>query len=111
AVAWTATSNQSNITVNPPSGVGSGALQISVSPGPSGVVTVTATGATNSPQQIQVTVANVTPALPFGSFDTPVNNTSGITGAIAVTGWALDNIEVSSVGIWREPGGGETPGP
>jgi len=111
AVAWTATSNQSNITVNPPSGVGSGALQITVSPGPSGVVTVTAAGATNSPQQIQVNVANVTPALPFGSFDTPVNNTAGITGAILVTGWALDNIEVTSVSIWRDPVGGESTSP
>jgi hypothetical protein len=111
AVAWTATSNQSNITVNPPSGVGSGTLQISVSPGPSGAVTVTAAGATNSPQQIQVNVANVTPGLPFGSFDTPVNNTAGITGAIAVTGWALDNIEVTSVGIWREPVGSEATSP
>ena len=111
AVAWTATSNQSNITVNPPSGIGSGALQISVSPGPSGVVTVTAAGATNSPQQIQVNVANVTPGLPFGSFDTPVNNTAGITGAIPVTGWALDNIELTSVGIWREPVGSEPTSP
>jgi hypothetical protein len=111
AIAWTATSNQSNITINPPSGVGSGALQISVSPGPSGVVTVTAAGATNSPQQIQVNVANVTPGLPFGSFDTPVNNTAGIAGAIPVTGWALDNIEVTGVGIWREPVGGESTSP
>jgi hypothetical protein len=109
AVAWTATSNQPNITINPPSGVGSGALQISVSPGPRGTVTVTAAGATNSPQQIQVDVTNVAPGVPFGSFDTPVNNTSGITGAIPVTGWAFDNIEVSSVGIWREPVAGETP--
>jgi hypothetical protein len=110
-VAWTAISNQSNITINPPSGVGSAALQISVSPGPSGVVTVTAAGATNSPQQIQVNVSNVTPALPFGSFDTPLNNTTGIAGAIPVTGWVLDNIEVTSVGIWREPVTGESPGP
>jgi len=28
-----------------------------------------------------------------------------------VTGWALDNIEVTSVGIWREPVGAESPGP
>jgi hypothetical protein len=110
AVAWTATSSQPNITVNPPSGVGSGALQISVNPGPSGVVTVTATGATNSPQQIQVNVNNVTPGLPSGSFDTPLNNTTGIAGAIPVTGWVLDNIEITSVGIWREPIGGETTG-
>jgi hypothetical protein len=111
AVAWTATSNQSNIVVTPPSGVGGGALQISISPGTSGMVTVTAAGATNSPQQIQVYISNVTPGLPFGSFDTPTNNTSGIAGAIPVTGWALDNIEIISVGIWREPVGGEPTNP
>jgi hypothetical protein len=110
SVAWTAVSSQPNITVNPPSGVGSAALQISANPGPSGVVTVTAAGATNSPQQIQVNVANVTPGSPSGSFDTPLDNTSGIAGAIAVTGWALDNIEVTSVGIWREPFQGEPTG-
>src|SRR5262249_5616768 len=38
-----------------------------------------------------------------GSFDTPVNNTTGIAGSIAVTGWALDPIEVTKVDIWREP--------
>jgi hypothetical protein len=53
----------------------------------------------------------VTPALPFGSFDTPLNNTTGISGAIPVTGWVLDNIEVTSVDIWREPVTGESPGP
>jgi hypothetical protein len=74
------------------------------------VVTVTAAGATNSPQQIQVNVANVTPGLPSGSFDTPLDNTTGIAGAIAVTGWTLDNIEVTSVGIWREPVMGEPTG-
>jgi hypothetical protein len=110
SVAWTAVSSQPNITVNPPSGVGSAALQISVNPGPSGMVTVTAAGATNSPQQIQVNIANVTPGLPSGSFDTPIDNTTGIAGAIAVTGWALDNLEVASVGIWREPFKGEPTG-
>jgi len=44
---------------------------------------------------------------PFGSFDTPLNNTSNVTGAIPVTGWALDNIEVTRVDILREPVTGE----
>ena len=111
AVAWTATSSQPNIVPSPSSGVGSGMLQITASPGSSGVVTITATGASNSPQQIQVNIADVTSALPFGSFDSPLNNSSGIAGAIAVTGWALDNIEVSSVGVWREPVGSESTNP
>jgi len=45
---------------------------------------------------------------PFGSFDTPTTNTTGVVGAIAVTGWALDNIEVTRVDISREPIAGET---
>jgi hypothetical protein len=54
-----------------------------------------------------VNVANIAPGVPFGSFDTPANNATGIAGAVPVTGWALDNIEVSRVGIWREPVGAE----
>src|SRR5206468_2848243 len=106
-VSWTVSSNQPNITVSPSSGAGSGTFQVTATAGASGTVTVTAPGAINSPLQVQVSVANVTPASAYGSFDTPVNNTTGIAGAIAVTGWALDNIEVSKVDIWRERVGNE----
>jgi hypothetical protein len=109
-VAWTATSNQSNITVSPASGIGTGTFQVSATLGASGTVTVTAAGAANSPQTIQVNVASVTPAPPFGSFDTPITGTTGVIGAIPVTGWALDNIEVTHVDIFREPNANETPG-
>jgi len=47
---------------------------------------------------------------PFGSFDTPINGTTGITGAIPVTGWVLDDIETTKVEIWRDPVWGEGPG-
>ena len=110
ALSWTAASNKSNITVSPASGVGNGSIQISATAGASGIVTVTATGATNSPQQVQVNVASVTPSNPFGSFDTPMNNTTGAAGAIPVTGWALDNIGVTKVDLWREPVTGEAAG-
>jgi hypothetical protein len=107
SVAWTVSSNQPNITVAPGSGSGNGTFQVTASAGASGTITVTAAGAGNSPQQIQVNVVSASPGSPFGSFDTPLNNTTGIAGAIPVTGWALDNVEVSNVGIWREPIGGE----
>jgi hypothetical protein len=45
-----------------------------------------------------------------GSFDTPANNLTGIAGAIPVTGWALDSIEIAKVDIWREPIGSEPAG-
>ena len=41
----------------------------------------------------------------------PPTTTSGIAGAVGVTGWALDSIEVTSVGIWREPVSGEAAAP
>ncbi|HEY6393674.1 MAG TPA: SBBP repeat-containing protein, partial [Bryobacteraceae bacterium] len=109
-VAWTAVSNQSNIVVLQGSGAGNGSFQVSASNGLNGVVTVTAAGAAGSPRQIPVNIFNPSPANPFGSFDTPVNNTTGIVGALPVTGWALDAVEVVKVDIWREPVGGEPAG-
>ncbi len=104
---WTASSNAPNITIFPTSGSGNGSIQVTATAGAGGTITVTSAGSPGSPQQIQVNVASVTPAAPYGSFDTPVNNTTGIAGAIPVTGWALDNIEVENVGIWRNPVAGE----
>jgi len=48
---------------------------------------------------------------PIGSFDTPVDNTTGVAGAIPVTGWALDNVGISKVQVWREPVGNEAVDP
>jgi hypothetical protein len=38
---------------------------------------------------------------PFGSFDTPLDGTT-ISSSVPVTGWALDDIEVDNVKIYRE---------
>jgi Zn-dependent metalloprotease len=48
---------------------------------------------------------------PFGSFDTPEDGSVGVTGNVAVTGWALDDGGVERVEIYRDPMAGETPGP
>jgi hypothetical protein len=101
-VAWTVSSSQPNITVSG-SGTGNGSFAVTAVAGASGTVTVTAPGAAQSPLQVQVNVKVVTPGPPTGSFDTPASGTTGIAGAIPVTGWALDNIEVILVDIWREP--------
>jgi len=109
-VAWTVSSSQPNITAAPGGGTGAGSFTVSAVAGASGTVTVTAPGAASSPLQVQVSVKAVTPANPLGSFDTPPTGKTGIAGGIAVTGWALDNIEVTKVDIWREPGPGEPAG-
>ena len=80
---------------------------MTASAGTGGVVTVSAPGTTNSQVQVQVNINNVTAATPAGSFDTPASGTTGIAGALAITGWALDNLEVTKVDIWREPVGAE----
>ncbi len=105
-VNWTAASNQANVTVSPASGTGNAILHISATPGPSAVITVSA-ASINATARVQVVVAAAAWGNPYGSFDSPANNTAGMAGAVPVTGWALDTVEVQSVGIWREPVGGE----
>jgi uncharacterized repeat protein (TIGR01451 family) len=111
-VGWTATPSQSNIlfagAVYPRvSGVGSGSFQVGAGAGPSGTIIVTLTNAIGS-VTIQVNVTKADPSPPFGSFDTPLDNTTGIAGAIPVTGWALDTVEVVGVRIYREPNPNES---
>ena len=46
---------------------------------------------------------NGTSTLPFGAFDTPVDGTADVSGAIPVTGWAMDDVQVLQVQIYRDP--------
>ena len=118
--SWSVSSSKSYIVVSPTSGTGSGSFTVSIQrttlPSPStqqGTITVTAPAASNSPQTVQVSVKvmnDSSTGSPFGSFDTPANNTTGISGSVAVTGWALDNIGVQTVQIWRNPIGSEPTG-
>ena len=108
---WSAYSNQPNITVSPASGTGNAMLTISASAGPGGLITISANGVTNPTQFIQVNVNAAVPTVPFGSFDTPLASVNTVAGAIPVTGWALDTIEITKLDIWREPIPGETPTP
>ena len=55
---------------------------------------------------VNFNAGSVPVAPPFGSFDTPINN-SNVAGAIAVTGWALSYIGVTNLSIYREPVPGE----
>jgi|GEM_PF-3094157 len=113
---WTAASSQSWLGVTPATGTGTGVLQITVNPAGlaagltagaySGALTVSAAGASNSPQTIRVNLtvyATGTSGNPFGEFATPADGTTGVTGAIPVTGWVLDDIEVTQVEVKRNP--------
>jgi FtsP/CotA-like multicopper oxidase with cupredoxin domain len=116
-LSWTASTAQTWLSVTPASGTGQGLLTIGILPGGltpgtyNGTISVAAAGASNTPQAISVklTVAAAgLSAAPFGSFDTPLNNAT-VQNSIPVTGWALDDIAVTGVKIWRDPWPSETP--
>lgn len=104
SATWTATPT-SGITVSPAAGIGNATLTISVGGATvSGSVTVNVTGGTSANPVVAVTSQAVNqPGGPFGFFDSPGDQATGLSGAVAVTGWALDQIAVTSVDIWREP--------
>ncbi len=112
---WTAAPSTDWISVSPLSGSGAGVLTIGIArtdmaPGAyAGTIAITSPNASNSPQTINVGL-DILPAgtsqAPFGSFDSPVNE-SNVSSSIAVTGWALDDIEAAGVKIYRDPAGAE----
>jgi hypothetical protein len=53
-------------------------------------------------------IASSQSAPPFGSFDSPSNAATGLSGSISVTGWALDDVQVSRVTICRNQVAGES---
>ncbi len=117
-VTWTAVPNQPWMQVSPMSGSGSADLSIGVVSVPglsvgspaAGAIALTVTGASNTPGPITVVLdllQSETSATPFGVVDTPLDHTTGVTGAIPFTGWALDDVEVTRVMVCRAAVTGE----
>lgn len=120
-VTWTASANQPWLTVSPTSGTGPATLTVAVTAASNvpptgtsnGSVALSFTGAGVTPGAVSVTLATMahggsTP--PAGAFDTPLHGASGLTGSVAVTGWAIDDVEVARVRIYREAVAGEGSG-
>jgi hypothetical protein len=114
-MTWTVTSSSPWLVVSPAKGSGSGVLSVSVQfvPGvasTTGSITITLTGAANALSPIAVTLRVVpvgSTGAPFGSFDTPQDGATGVAGSIAVTGWALSNLQVIRLTICRDAAAGE----
>jgi hypothetical protein len=103
--AWTATSNASWVTLGSASGTGSATVTYSVAANStSSLRTGTLTVAGNA---VTITQGAAVTAPPFGSFDTPTGATT-VSGSVAVTGWALDDLGVTKVELWRDRVAGET---
>ncbi|NIM12261.1 MAG: hypothetical protein GTO45_09125, partial [Candidatus Aminicenantes bacterium] len=111
---WSITVDANWLVCSPVSGSGSGEVTVSInpvglSPGTyNGTITISDPNAGNSPQTVEVTlevVGSGQTAAPFGFFATPGDATI-VRSSIPVTGWALDDIGVQSVQIFREENDG-----
>ncbi|MCP4218326.1 MAG: hypothetical protein GY765_27060 [bacterium] len=108
-LTWSISDTASWLACTPTSG--SGAAEITASVDSSGLSEGTYSGtisisanASNSPQSIAVTF-NVLESggddAPFGNFDSPVHG-STVSSSVPVSGWALDDIAVDTVKIYRQ---------
>lgn len=115
---WQATVSQGSdwLSVTPASGTGNAAIQIGIkntnfeAGRQTGTIQIQDPNASNSPQTINAVLNVYYPAWtspPTGVVDTPLDGESGIEGAIPVTGWAVDDLGVVKVDIWRDPMAGE----
>jgi hypothetical protein len=118
-VTWTATSTRPWLQVSPSSGTGPAAFTLTVVPHPDlpttgvadGAIVFTYSGSSNAPGPVLVRlnlIAMGQSSAPIGAVDTPLENATGVTGAVPFTGWALDDIQVMRVNICRQPVGGES---
>lgn len=110
---WTATADQPWVIVTNGTGSGAGAFQVSIDPAhvfPAGspqstVVRITSpqvSGDTQVGVSLDIDLStNVPSSGPFGAFDSPAEGATNISGTVAVTGWALDDVAVNRVEIWR----------
>jgi hypothetical protein len=108
---WSVSSSVPWITVSPSSGTGPAQITVTMSGTPesmtastSAVLTIDAAAAANAPLSVPISFVRKDASLtspPVGQVDTPSQNATGVVGAIAVTGWALDDIGVERVEIWR----------
>ena len=117
-LAWTLTSKIDWLKCSQTSGTGSAEIMVSIDPAKIeemlkqdatyvlGAISISALNAFNSGFIIWVSInieKNTEPNVPFGELSTPLTNTI-VSGSIPVTGWALDNIGVAGVQIFREAG-------
>ncbi|MEO6349431.1 MAG: BACON domain-containing carbohydrate-binding protein [Candidatus Limnocylindrales bacterium] len=105
---WTASASESWIHLSQTTGSGNATLTLTLDPNQGGSPregTVIFGG-----RAILVRQAGFAFQPPFGVMDTPVDG-AAVQGSIAVTGWALDDIAVQRVEIWRDLQPGETTTP
>jgi hypothetical protein len=106
---WTAVSNQPWLRVLNGSGVGTAGFGVEIVDSGNlpigllkGSITVITPGALQATQTIGVSLTISTQTSgPVGVIETPQDGATGLTGGLAVTGWALDDVDVTSVTVCR----------
>lgn len=115
ALNWTAAKNVSWLTCTPSSGINGATIEVTIDPTGLGngtyndTITISDPAATDSPKMVTVylTVKSASQnQATLGSFDTPDDN-STVRSSIPVTGWAVDDVGIEKVEIWRDPAAGE----
>ncbi|MBN1938164.1 MAG: BACON domain-containing protein, partial [Candidatus Aminicenantes bacterium] len=116
---WAVMDNQSWLSATPANGSGSGRISVTVDPsglGPGSYTGIVSVSDPNAPQYLPKTVAVSltvysagTTSGPIGAFETPNMGTT-VRSSVPVTGWALDEIGVQAVKIYRDPIGAEPGG-
>jgi hypothetical protein len=115
APSWTISTSANWLNVSPSSGEGGAEIEVSIDIDNiqtsklevKGSITVSSNEAVDSPMSIFVKCTKLQSSQgipPFGSFDTPVDG-SIVSGSIPVTGWALDDLGIECVQIFREDKG------
>lgn len=110
-LTWNIEDDAAWVSSSPASGVNKGKVTVSVNASglPIGsynsTITIYSPEAYNSPQYISVNLKlneSENESLPFGEFDTPIDG-STVSGIVPLSGWTLDEIEVTRVEIKRNP--------
>ena len=113
--AWLASTSAGwlHLPADAGSGVGIRSIDVTVDPyvPPQSGQDATRTAAlTIGGQVVTFTQAGFSSQAAFGFVDTPGDNAAGITGSLPVTGWALDDVDVARVRIFRDAVSGEPTG-
>ena len=114
-VNWSVSADKGWLSCSPVSGDGSGEIFVTIDPKGlppgkhTGKISVFSPNAITSPQHIAVTLdIYEQDGPPIGSMDSPVDG-SYVSGSIPISGWALDDIEVTRVDIKRPAGPNDIP--
>jgi hypothetical protein len=120
---WTATASESWLDVTPGNGTSPSTAEISMNSSAvaglargtySATVSLSSPVAPSSPLTVRLWL-NVTDETsvttpPFGVVDIPMNGAAGLSGAVPVSGWAVDDVGIARVQIYRNSVAGEPAG-